>query len=51
MGSFEQDVNTAPCINQDTVDLSIGDLYRDDHGVIVGLDRVVDVFFGEHNPG
>ena len=51
MGSIEQDVNAAPRINQDTVDSTIGDLYRDDHGVIVGLDRIVDIFLGENNPG
>ena len=51
MSSFEQDVNTAPHINQDAMNPAIGDLYWNDHGVIVGLNCIVDIFLRENDPG
>ena len=51
MCSLEQDVNTAFCIYQDTVYLAIGDLHRDYHGIIIGLNCIVDIFLYENEPG
>ena len=49
MRPFEQDVHTAPGINQDAVNQAVSYLYCDHHRIIMGLDCIVDIFLCENN--
>ena len=51
MSPFEQNINTASCINQDAVYQAVGDLYRDYHRVIMWLNCIVDVLLCEDDFG
>ena len=51
MSSFEQDIDTAPSINEDTMNPKISDLNRDYRRIIMWLYCVVDIFLHKNYPG
>ena len=51
MSPFEQNINAASRINQDTVYQVVGDLYCNYHGIIMWLNCIVDVLLYEDDFG